>query len=132
MGFFETFLGLRHPKDGNELVGIWERRDDQFSGCVVRVEREVNELVGKIIVSTQKMLTAGWNVGDRKWRLIEANSQGLWQLMDLRKQYDTQSKKVLSIDYAHYWISLGDHGKKICLHQSRVPIFAAQKWSKIG
>jgi hypothetical protein len=81
MGFFKTFLGLRHPKDGNELVGIWERRDDQFSGCVVRVEREVNELVGKIIVSTQKMLTAGWNVGDRKWRLIQANPEGLWQLI---------------------------------------------------
>lgn len=132
MGFFQTCLGLRHPTNGNELIGIWERQGDEFAGCLIRVEKESHEFVGKIIVSTQQMLIAGWNIGDRKWRLIEATAEGNWQLMDLRKQYDTQSKKVLSIDYAHYWISLRHQGKLICLHQSKVPLFVAQKWKKIG
>ena len=132
MGLLQTCLGLHNPKDSNELIGIWERLGDEFSGCLLRVEREEHELVGEIIVSTPEMLTAGWNIGDRKWRRIEGDSQGSWQLMDLRKQYDTQNKKVLSIDYAHYWISLGYGGRKLRLHQSKVPMFAAQTWRKIG
>ncbi|MFZ4115685.1 MAG: hypothetical protein ACOYK6_03055 [Chthoniobacterales bacterium] len=132
MGFLQTCLGLHDPQSSDELVGIWERVGDEFSGCLLRVEREERELVGKIIVSTPQMLTAGWSIGDRKWRRIEGDQEGRWQLMDLRKQYDTQNKKVLSIDYAHYWISLSHRGRKLSLHQSQVPLFAAQTWKKIG
>ncbi|MCF7729880.1 MAG: hypothetical protein K9M81_05885 [Chthoniobacterales bacterium] len=132
MGFFQTFLGLHNPKNANELVGIWERIGDEFSGCLIRVELEEREIVGKIIVSTPQMLSAGWNIGDRKWRHIEGDSEGKWQLFDLRKEYDTQNKKVLSTDYEHYRISLGHQGRRISLHQSKIPIFAAQTWQKLG
>ncbi|MDH4469398.1 MAG: hypothetical protein QE493_00285 [Verrucomicrobiae bacterium] len=132
MGFFQTCLGLHDPKDRSELTGIWERAGDEFSGCLICVEQEKNELVGKIIVSTPQMYSAGWSVGDRKWRCIQGDLEGRWQLLDLKKEYDTQKKKVLSTDYEHYWISLSSQGKKISLHQSKIPLFAAQIWKKVG
>lgn len=131
MSFLQTCLGFRNPKDNNELIGIWERVGDEFSGCLVKVEQEEHELVGKIIASTPQMLVYGWAIGDRKWRRIESDPKAGWQLMDLRKQYDTQDKKVLSVDYAHYWISFSITGK-LHLHQSKMPLFAAQTWRKVG
>ena len=131
MGFFQFFLGLRNPTSASELEGVWERMDDNFEGCIIRVEQTKQELMAKIIVSTPKMLSYGWNIGDQKWRHIEGSFENGWKIMDLRKQYDTQKKIVLSVDYAPYWISIGRSGN-IHLHQSKIPLFAAQIWRKVG
>ncbi len=132
MGFFQKCIGFYPPKEKEQLLGIWERRGDEFSGCLIKVEKEAEELLGKIIVSTPQMLEAGWKIGERKWRYIQSDSQERWKLLDLRKQYDTQNKKVLSTDYTHYWVSLNHEGRKMSLHQSQIPLFAAQVWRKIG
>lgn len=131
MGIIQLFLGPKNPKNTSELEGIWERHGDEFEGCHIKVEREEHELIGKIIWITPEMLNYGWSVGDKKWRRIEGNEEIGWQLMDLRKQYDTASKKVLSTDYAHYWLSLSGK-RKLRLHQSKLPLFAAQIWKKVG
>ena len=128
-------LGLfRDPKDINELQGIWERVGDEFEGCLLKVYREENELIGQLIVSTPAMLDAGWVIGDKKWREIEYVPEEGWQLLDLRKQYDTQNKKLISTDYAHYWISIGgfQHSRTLRLHQSKIPLFPDQNWKKVG
>src|SRR3990167_6922068 len=129
MGIFQFFLGLRNPTDRSDLEGIWERVGDNFAGCLIQVEWEEGELVGKIIAMNSEMLLYGWAVGDKKWRHIEGDAHNGWHLMDLRKQYDTASKKVLSIDYARYWMSIGLSGR-LRLHQSKIPLFAAQFWKK--
>ena len=131
MGILQSCLGFRNPKDSSDLEGIWERIGDEFAGCLIKVEKEDYELIGKIIVSTPKMLTSGWEIGDKKWRRIEGSASEGWQLMDLRKQYDTQNKKVLSTDYAHYWLSLS-RSRKLQLHQSKVSLFPNQVWKKVG
>lgn len=128
-------LGLpRDPKDINELQGVWERTGDEFEGSLVKVYQEKDELIGQLIVSTPAMLNAGWEIGDKKWRHIEYIPNEGWQLLDLRKQYDTQNKKVISTDYAHYWISLGGfrHSLTLSLHQSKVAFFAEQNWKKVA
>ncbi|MBX9742082.1 MAG: hypothetical protein K2W99_00860 [Chthoniobacterales bacterium] len=131
MSFLQRCLGFRNPTDVHDLLGIWERVGDDFEGCVIKVEQETNEWIGKIIISTPDMLEAGWVIGDKKWRHLERDTTGNWQLMDLRKQYDTAQKKVLSVDYAHYWISLSGR-RKLRLHQSKVPLFPAQVWKRVG
>ena len=131
MGIFQFFSGIRNPTNNADLEGIWERVGDDFEGCLIKVEQEENELVGKIIWITPAMLIYGWSVGDKKWRRMEGDEKGGWSLMDLRKQYDTGTKKILSTDYAHYWVTL--HGKrKLHLHESKVPLFATQVWKRIG
>lgn len=128
-------LGLfRDPKDINELQGIWERTGDEFEGSLVKVYREENELIGQLIVSTPAMLNAGWAIGDKKWREIEYTPNEGWHLLDLRKQYDTQNKKLISTDYAHYWISIGGFRNSLTLrlHQSKIPLFPEQNWKKVG
>lgn len=131
MSLLQRCLGFKNPTDINEFAGVWERVGDDFEGCIIKIEQETNEWIGKIIVSTPDMLEAGWAIGDKKWRHIERDPGGDWQLMDLRKQYDTAQKKVLSVDYAHYWISLSG-SRKLRLHQSKVPLFPAQVWKKIN
>ena len=128
-------LGLfRDPKDINELQGIWERSGDEFEGCLLKVYQEENELIGQLIVSTPAMLAAGWTIGDKKWRQIEYTPNEGWHLLDLRKQYDTQNKKIISMDYANYWISIGGfrNSQTLRLHQSKVPLFPEQNWKKVG
>ncbi|MCX6957744.1 MAG: hypothetical protein NT164_04325 [Verrucomicrobiae bacterium] len=128
-------LGLfRDPKDINELQGIWERTGDEFEGSLVKVYQEQDELIGQLIVSTPAMLKAGWEIGDKKWRRIEYMPNEGWQLLDLCKQYDTQNKKLISTDYAHYWISIGgfQNSRTLRLHQSKVPLFSEQNWKKVG
>lgn len=124
-------LGIRNPQTAQELEGIWERVGDEFEGCLVKVYREGNELIGQLIVSTPAMLDAGWQIGDKKWRQIEGDPHEGWHLLDLRKQYDTQNKKLISTDYAHYWVSLVGT-RKLRLHQSKVPLFPEQNWKKVG
>ena len=132
MSFLQSCVGFRNPAQNSDLEGIWERVGDEFEGCLIKVEHTENELLGTIIVSTPQMLSYGWAIGDKKWRRIEAgNDSGSWQLMDLRKQYDTANKKVLSTDYAHYWITLSGT-RKLRLHQSKIPFFPAQVWRKIS
>jgi hypothetical protein len=128
LGFF------RDPKDIHELQGIWERTGDEFEGSLVKVYQEQDELIGQLIVSTPAMLDAGWTIGDKKWRRIEYTPNEGWHLLDLRKQYDTQNKKLISTDYAHYWISLGGfkNSQTLRLHQSKVPLFPEQNWKKVG
>lgn len=132
MGLLQILLGIRSPQDKHDLLGIWERMGDDFEGCLIKVEQEDTELIGKIIVSTPQMLIAGWSIGDKKWRHIEEDPKNGWQLMDLRKQFDTQKKEVLSTDYAHYFISLSNSGRKLHLHQSKIALPSTQKWKKIG
>lgn len=124
-------LGIHHPQTIQELEGIWERVGDEFEGCLIKVYREEKELIGQLIVSTPAMLDAGWEIGDKKWREIEGDPHEGWHLLDLRKQYDTQNKKLISIDYAHYWISLTGT-RNLRLHQSKVPLFPEQNWRKVG
>jgi hypothetical protein len=124
-------LGFRGPKDINELQGIWERIGDNFEGCIIKVYPEENELIGQIIVSTPTMLNAGWKIGDKKWRRIEYTQNEGWHLLDLRKQYDTQHRELLSTEYAHYWIFL-NNARELQLHQSKVPLFPEQTWKKVG
>lgn len=124
-------LGIRNPQTAQELEGIWERVGDEFEGCLIKVYREESELIGQLIVSTPAMLDAGWEIGDKKWRRIEGDPHEGWHLLDLRKQYDTQNKKLISTDYAHYWLSLTGT-RKLRLHQSKVPLFPEQNWKKVG
>ncbi len=128
-------LGLfKNPQTAHELEGIWERVGDEFEGSLVKVYRAQDELIGQLIVSTPAMLDAGWEIGDKKWRQIEGDPHEGWHLLDLRKQYDTQNKKLISTDYAHYWISIGgfQNSRTLRLHQSKVPLFAEQNWKKVG
>lgn len=124
-------LGIRNPQTAQELEGIWERVGDEFEGCLVKVFKEDHEWIGQLIVSTPAMLDAGWEIGDKKWRQIEGDPHEGWHLLDLRKQYDTENKKLISTDYAHYWISLSGT-RKLRLHQSKVPLFPEQNWKKVG
>ncbi|MBM3856522.1 MAG: hypothetical protein FJ390_00990 [Verrucomicrobia bacterium] len=124
-------LGIRNPQTAKELEGIWERVGDEFEGCLVKVFHEDDEWIGQLIVSTPAMLDAGWEIGDKKWRQIEGDPHEGWHLLDLRKQYDTQNRKLISTDYAHYWISLFGT-RKLRLHQSKVPLFPEQNWKKVG
>ncbi len=132
MSLLQSCFGFKNPAQRSDLEGIWERMGDEFEGCLIKVEYKENELMGTIIVSTPQMLSYGWEIGDKKWRRIEeGDTSGSWQLMDLRKQYDTANQKILSTDYAHYWISLSGK-RKLRLHQSKVPLFPAQVWRKVG
>jgi hypothetical protein len=125
-------LGLfKNPKDIKELQGIWERVGDEFEGCLIKVYQEGKELIGQVIVSTPAMLNSGWQIGDKKWRRIEEDPKEGWHLLDLRKQYDTQNRKLISTDYAHYWISLSG-SKNLRLHQSKNSLFSEQNWKKVG
>lgn len=131
MGIIQSFLGAKNPKDITELEGIWERIGDEFEGCLIKVEKENHELVGKIIWITPEMLSTGWAVGDKKWRRIEGNEYHGWHVLDLRKQFDTATKKVLGTDYAKYWLTLSGK-RKLRLHQSKIPLFPAQTWRRVG
>ncbi|MFI0348731.1 MAG: hypothetical protein ACH346_08250 [Chthoniobacterales bacterium] len=131
MGILNFFQRLTNPNREADLEGLWERVGDDFEGCFIKVEQEAGELIGKIVWITPEMLSYGWSVNDKKWRRIEGDEKNGWQLLDLRKQFDTATKKVLSTDYAKYWISLSGE-RKLHLHQSRFPLFAAQTWRKIG
>lgn len=124
-------LGFKTPIHRKDLEGIWERVGDKFEGCLIKVFQEGHELIGEIIVSTPAMLNAGWAIGDKKWRHIEDTESEGWQLLDLRKQYDTQNRELLSTDYAHYWLSLSSP-RTLRLHQSQSSLFSEQSWKKVG
>ena len=54
------------------LTGLWERVEDNFSGCVILVEEVDGELQGRITYVPALMRRYGWQVGDIKWRSISS------------------------------------------------------------
>ena len=109
--------------------GLWMRVGDDFEGCVLRVERLDNELVGRIAILPDSMANTGWQVGDLKWRNITRTAEGTWQMQDLRKHYDTRKASVLAVDYQQYSLTIGAGGH-LRLHAGRSPFFPVQRWKK--
>jgi len=106
--------------------GKWVRTGDQFSGCVIQVERHGLELAGRIITLPEAMGRAGWIEGDLKWRNIEL-AGGSWRLQDARKYFDPKTNTVTAVDYRTYFLSIGalDHMR---LHTKAGPFFPDQRW----
>lgn len=113
----------------DNLEGDWERIDDRFAGCVVRVEKSGSGLAGRIVGLPAAMADAGWDIGDIKWRDIEPAGPGRWTVKDVRKHYNTRSRSVVGIDSGEYLLSVAPGGR-LRLHTDPVPIFPAQRWRR--
>ena len=113
------------------LEGIWEREEDRFEGCRLKVYQDQGELLGEIIISNPAMLKAGWIIGEKKWRHITLEESGRWSLLDLRKEYNTKTFQTVSNSYAHYWLSLNGENE-LLLKSSKISLFSEQKWKKVG
>lgn len=123
------FLFFLIPDHMKSPEGLWERVGDNFSGCVLRVEKVGTELAGRIVVLPQAMAKAGWVEGDLKWRNITKGSSGTWRMQDLRKHYDTRSASIAMVDYLEYRLTIG-LGGHLRLHVDRLPFFPAQRWTR--
>jgi hypothetical protein len=115
------------------LEGRWERVGDRFAGCVIEVEPEKNgtqNLRGRIVHLPPSMATAGWIVGDIKWQSIQPAAKGTWKLDDLRKHFETQTGRVIKMDFQPYRATLG-LGGLLRLHSSPLPFFPEQNWKRV-
>jgi len=123
------FLRFLFPEDA-PLQGRWERIGDRFAGCIIEVEPEKNgttHLRGRILALPAAMSTAGWIVGDIKWHDIRPAGKGVWELNDLRKHFETQTGRVIKVDFQPYHATVGQ-GSTLRLHTGGLPFFPDQTW----
>lgn len=126
------FLRFLLPED-SPLEGCWERVGDRFAGCVMEVEPEKNgtgALHGRIVSLPAAMSSAGWILGDIKWHSILPAGRGVWALNDLRKHFETQTGRVIKVDFQPYHATLGQGGA-LRLHTGGLPFFPDQTWIRI-
>ena len=112
------------------LEGHWERIDDRFAGCVVRVEPMGGGLAARIVRLPAAMAEAGWNEGDVKWRDIESRGTARWRMRDVRKHFDTRTRSVVGIDTQEFLLTVAPGGR-LRLHTDPLPIFPAQRWRRL-
>lgn len=127
------FLAFLFPA-GAALEGRWERTGDAFAGCTIEVEQATDgtgNLRGRILALPEPMARAGWLVGDIKWHSIRPCAQGTWQLGDLRKHFETQTGRVVKVDFQNYRATPGSGGL-LRLHTGILPFFPAQTWRRVG
>lgn len=126
MDFLLFLLGTDAP-----LEGHWERLDDAFAGCVVRIEKQENATAARIVALPPAMARAGWQPGELKWHSITPDARSRWRLRDLRKHFDTQTQSVVRVDFQDYFLFLAPGGR-LRLHTDAFPLFPSQRWRLIA
>jgi hypothetical protein len=112
------------------LEGDWERIDDAFAGCVVRVQPMGGAVAARIVHLPASMARAGWNEGDVKWSDIEACGTAHWRMRDVRKHFDTRTRSVVGIDTQEFHLTIAPGGR-LRLHAEPLPLFPAQRWRRV-
>ena len=82
-----------------EILGLWERVGDNFAGCTVMVSPHGEGLQGQITSLTPTMRQYGWGLGDLKWRRIASVSGVTFQLEDMFKELDPDTRELKRVTY---------------------------------
>jgi hypothetical protein len=113
------------------LTGHWERLDDHFAGCILRIEQTDDELLARIIHLPHAMAATGWKTGEVKWRRITpTTTPNRHTLLDLRKHFDPRTRSILRVDHLPHHLSLATGGI-LRLHTNPLPLFPDQRWRQL-
>jgi hypothetical protein len=80
------------------IIGIWERKEDAFSGMKVEVKKIGDVVNGAIIYSPSYATTSGFMVNDIKWKGIKKIEGKYYEFEDLEKAVDREGN-IRTINY---------------------------------
>lgn len=83
----------------DEIIGVWVRKGDEFSGLKVEVIKKGNILNGVIIYSTNATKKSGFIINDVKWKGIKNIEESNYEFEDLMKGVDYYGN-IRNIEYS--------------------------------
>jgi len=113
---------------GDEIVGSWERINDDKSGMVVTVTKEKDVYIGRISFLTDSNKIDGFELGDVKWKGIEYVENDNYKFQDLWKGLDLNGQ-IESIGYGEGYIEI-QNDKIIIKHTKDNKTGLMQEWKR--
>ena len=120
-------LALRMSGTRCVLPGRWERQGDAFAGCIIEIPKASGPMVGTIRICPSGMKEFGWREGDLKWKEITESKPNHFDILDLHKEYDRDSRIVLRTSYARAELFFVSEDTFIVSHRSTY-----QTWRRVG
>ena len=131
LDFIRSFtyrLGGHNP----QLLGMWERLDDDFLGCVIIVEAVGESLQGRITFIPDAMRNCGWQVGDLKWSRIARRSNTSYTLRDMYKEYDFRKLQVTRVTYGTARLEFVADNEILVVADEAAPRRSRTRWRRTG